>query len=446
MKSLLNFFVKTGKLKQAERKGWLLYGVKNPATSADHIFRATILAWALNKEKKLDEKKLLKSILIHHLPDIFLGEQTPYDSLLPKDILLKENRKAIDILLQKLSQVSGVAQKKTEIERKKQEEKVLKRLVFRLPEDIKKEVFDLWSETGKRRTKLAKFSWEVGKIESYLQALEYRKTDSKIKEINWTKWMKKNLKDPLISKLRKEIDGLFLKNKKKCEKGKMCDILNFIIQVGKLKRLGRTGWILAGVKNPETVAQHTFQMAFLAWFLGGIKGLDTDRIVKIALVHDLCEVYAGDQTPYDPVLATGIKDVKKLVSKPPRVPYAQRLEWLMEKLNTEWKALSKLTSDLPKELREEMVNLWIDFEEGLTKEGRFVYQVDQVVNLVQAIEYWKKDKSFPITPWWITIKEKIDDPVLLKFIATIDREFSFINNKNKKAQEKKRTTKAKAKK
>jgi len=445
MKSLLNFFVKTTKLKQAKRKGWLLYGVKKPSTSADHIFRATILAWTLNKDKKLDEKKLLKSVLIHHLPDIFLGEQTPYDSLLPKDILLKENRKAIDAVLQKLSEISGVADKKTDIQRKKQEEKVLKRLISRLPEKIKKEISDLWIETNKRRTKLAKFSWEVGKIESYLQALEYKRTDSKIKEINWTKWMRKNLKDSVISKFRKEMDNFFLKNKKKCEKGKMCDILNFVMQTGKLKRLGRTGWILAGVKNPETVAQHTFQMTFLAWFLGEIKGLDTDRIVKIALVHDLCEVYAGDQTPYDPIIATGIKDVKKLVSKPPRVPYTQRLEWLIGKLNTEWKALSKLTSDLPKELREEMLNLWIDFEEGLTKEGRFVYQVDQMVNLTQAIEYWKKDKSFPITPWWITIKEKIDDPVLLKFIAEMDKDFSLLQNNNKKAQAKKAKTKSKAK-
>jgi len=433
MKSLLNFFIKIGKLKQAKRKGWLIYRVKQPTTTADHIFRAAILAWTLNKEKGLDDGKVLKGILIHHLSDVFLGEEIPYDALLSNDILLKNNKKTIDLLLQKLPQVPGIVERKREKERNKQEEKAIKQLILRLPEEIRKEIFELWDENSRRRSKIAKFIWEVGKIESYLQALEYWRTEGRVKEMLWTKWMQRNLKDPVVCRFRKEMHNFFLKNKKKCKKGKMCDILNFMVQVGKLKQLRRTGWVLAGVKNAETVAQHTFQMVFIGWFLGQIKGLDTNRIVKIALVHDLCEVYAGDQTPYDPVLATGlIKDVKKLVSKPPRVPYTQRLEWLMEKLNKEWKALSKLTNELPQELHQEMINLWIDFEEGLTKEGRFVHQVDQVVNVVQAIEYWKKDKSFPITPWWITIKEKIDDPILLKFIATMDKEFSIVNNKKRK--------------
>ncbi len=51
MNSLLQFFIQIGKLKQAKRSGWLAYGIKSPETTADHIFRATILGWVLNKEK-----------------------------------------------------------------------------------------------------------------------------------------------------------------------------------------------------------------------------------------------------------------------------------------------------------------------------------------------------------------------------------------------------------
>jgi len=422
MKSLLRFFIKIGKLKEKKRRGWILYKIKEPTTTADHVFRAAILAWALNKDKKLDEEKVLKGVLVHHLPDISIGEQTPYDALLPEDILLKENRKRIDIILQKLPQINNVIEKKTEKERKENEEKAIARLTRTLPAEIKKEVIELWQEVNKRRTKLSKFVWEVGKIESYLQSLEYWKSEGKVKEMLWTKWMKKHLKDPVVCKFRKELHNVFLKRKN--PKGKMGNILTFIIEIGKLKHLKRAGWLLRGVKKPETVAQHTFQMVFIAWFLGKKKELNTARVVKIALAHDLCEVYAKDQTPYDPVIARGVKNVKELLAKPPRVPYAERLEWLMKKQNKEWKALSKLTSNLPKELGQEIVNLWVDFEEGVTREGRFVHQVDQLVNLVQAIEYWKKDKKFPISPWWISIKEKIDDPLLLKLMETMDKEFA----------------------
>jgi len=100
------------------------------------------------------------------------------------------------------------------------------------------------------------------------------------------------------------------------------------------------------------------------------------------------------------------------------------LEWLLKKRNTEWQAIVKLTSHLPKNLQEEIINLWVDFEEGLSKEGRFVAQVDKIANLVQAIEYFKRDKKFPIMPWWIEIKERVDDPLLLKFVDELDRYFS----------------------
>ena len=56
----------------------------------------------------------------------------------------------------------------------------------------------------------------------------------------------------------------------------------------------------------ESTAEHTYRMTLMAWILAGEKGdLDICRVIKIALVHDLCEVYAGDLTPYDGILPKG---------------------------------------------------------------------------------------------------------------------------------------------
>ena len=49
-----------------------------------------------------------------------------------------------------------------------------------------------------------------------------------------------------------------------------------------------------------------------------------------------------------------------------------------------------------------------------------------------AIEYWKKDKKFPIVPSWILIKERLDDPLLLKFVAELDKEFAIAKQGRKK--------------
>ena len=78
----------------------------------------------------------------------------------------------------------------------------------------------------------------------------------------------------------------------------MKNILKFLLETEKLKKMPRTGWRLMGIKNPETIAEHSFRVAILTWALAKIKKIDTKRAIKIALFHDLCEVYAGDMTPF----------------------------------------------------------------------------------------------------------------------------------------------------
>lgn len=424
MNAMLCFFIKIGHLKEAKRSGWLAHGIKNPDTTADHIFRAAILGWVLNKQKKLDGAKIIKTLLVHDLSEIYTGDKTPYYHLLPQELIEKRERRKIREILKNPPPFSFIEEKKRAAQVYQEKLEGLKKLIAKLPSSIKAEIEKLWVDCATQKTEIGDFSWQVAKTESFLQALEYWKKEGKIQEELWSRWTKKILKDSVVFKLKKTINNAFLNAGRKTKKDANTQILRFLIEVGKLKRLKRRGWILRKVKDAETVAQHTFQMTIMSWLLGAIKGLDTDRVIKIALSHDLCEVYAGDQTPYDLMLVSGKEDVQKIFNKVPRIPQALRLEWLLRKRGDEWKGIVKLTLHLPKALQAEIINLWTEFQEGLTREGRFVSQVDKLVNLFQAIEYWKKDRSFPVIPWWVDIKERIDDPLLLKFMNELDKEFA----------------------
>ncbi len=72
----------------------------------------------------------------------------------------------------------------------------------------------------------------------------------------------------------------------------------------KLKRIPRTGFVWLEIKNPETIAQHAFRVAILNWILASkVKPkLNLEKVIKISLAHDLCEIYAGDMTPYRELL------------------------------------------------------------------------------------------------------------------------------------------------
>ena len=107
----------------------------------------------------------------------------------------------------------------------------------------------------------------------------------------------------------------------------------------------------------------------MAWLLAVEKkeNLNIERIIKMALVHDICEVYAGDITPYDSILPKNKRDLKKLMKTLPRFSNSKKRELALEKHKKEWQALIKITSKLRRESREEILDLWLDYEEGKTK-------------------------------------------------------------------------------
>ena len=122
----------------------------------------------------------------------------------------------------------------------------------------------------------------------------------------------------------------------------MKNILNFLVRVGELKRKHRKGWQVHQIKDSETTAEHIFRMTIIAWILGKEKRLNIEKVIKIALVHDLCEVYAGDITPYDSVLPTDKKKLKELMKTWPRFSNYERKRNSLKKYKREKKALDKL--------------------------------------------------------------------------------------------------------
>ncbi len=71
-------------------------------------------------------------------------------------------------------------------------------------------------------------------------------------------------------------------------------IASFLFEVGMLKRTPRSGWQFLGTGS-ESVADHVFRMTLISYALASRdKTVDTDRAIRLALVHDLPEARTGD--------------------------------------------------------------------------------------------------------------------------------------------------------
>ena len=139
-------------------------------------------------------------------------------------------------------------------------------------------------------------------------------------------------------------------------------IRDVLLECLTLKELARTGWVRSGVKNPESVASHSWGVAWLAAVLCP-KHLDRGKAVTIAVIHDIAEVRVGDITPND-----GIS--KK------------------EKAERELSATRDLLSDLDEDGT--LFELWLDYENERTPEGRFAKACDKLDMALQASLYSEK--------------------------------------------------------
>jgi len=139
-------------------------------------------------------------------------------------------------------------------------------------------------------------------------------------------------------------------------------INNIVNILGKFKDLKRSGWLMYKVKNPESDAEHSFGVAILAMMLAP-EGLNKQRCLELALVHDLPEIYAGDITPFD-----GISKEDK----------HQREEKAAKQIANEIQ-LSKLTS------------LIDEYNTKDTLEARFVSLIDKIETAMSA-KYYDQNK------------------------------------------------------
>ncbi len=140
-------------------------------------------------------------------------------------------------------------------------------------------------------------------------------------------------------------------------------LLEFFSKVEELKGLPRTGWVEAGIGEPESVADHCFRTSIIAMVLSDLQGHDTVKAVRMALLHDLAEIETGDLTP------------------------GQKRERGPSLVIEEEGAVARLLSGLPGDLAERYMEFWEELREGASPEAEVVAHADKLEMVLQAMEY-----------------------------------------------------------
>ena len=75
-------------------------------------------------------------------------------------------------------------------------------------------------------------------------------------------------------------------------------IVDFFKSAINLKKISRQGWInKLNIDKSESVADHSFMMTVMSMVISDLTNQNSEKIMKMALLHDLAESKIGDFVP-----------------------------------------------------------------------------------------------------------------------------------------------------
>ena len=137
-------------------------------------------------------------------------------------------------------------------------------------------------------------------------------------------------------------------------------IVDYFFEAGALKRIPRTGWLNAGIKHPESVAEHSYRTGLIGAVLAVMEGADPAKVAFMGVIHDTQETRIGD------IAYIGRRYVKAADNRD---------------------VTADQTADAPPAVREALAAIVDEIESYETKESIIHRDADKLECLFQAIEY-----------------------------------------------------------
>ena len=145
-------------------------------------------------------------------------------------------------------------------------------------------------------------------------------------------------------------------------------LLDFFKNTSNLKNISRQGWRdKLSIEHPVSVADHSYSMAIMAMIISDLENYNSEKILKMILLHDLAESKIGDYTPNQ-------------ISKE-------------NKIKIENKAYDEIINALPDVIKLQYAQIWEEYQKQESPESKIVHQIDKLEMALQAKMYQKEGSS-----------------------------------------------------
>ena len=179
------------------------------------------------------------------------------------------------------------------------------------------------------------------------------------------------------------------------------EILNFITESGILKRISRSGWWVLGIKHPESVAEHSFRCAVIAYILAKMEKVPYSKPVLMALLNDIHETRINDlHKMAQRYIDSDVSEKKAFLEQVKTLPQAIKSELILlrKQYLTQKDKESIIARDA--DILECLIQAKEYKEYGFKEAGKFMKKAPGFLKTKSASRLWRLAKNMELNQWW----------------------------------------------
>lgn len=177
--------------------------------------------------------------------------------------------------------------------------------------------------------------------------------------------------------------------------------INLFAEAGLLKKIKRSGWWVAGIKDPESVAEHCFRCAVMAYYLAHLEKVDPYKTLVMALFNDIHESRINDLHKMGHYYID-FKNAEKKVFKDQVEYLEERIKQEMTKFRGEYDMQATKESVVARDadILECLIQAKEYYDNGYTKAKKFFKKAPDHLKTKSARLLWKEIKNWDSGAWW----------------------------------------------
>lgn len=177
--------------------------------------------------------------------------------------------------------------------------------------------------------------------------------------------------------------------------------VNFFAEAGLLKKIKRSGWWVAGINDPESVAEHCFRCAVMGYYIAHLEKANAARVMIMALFNDVHEARINDLHKMGHFYID-FKEAEKKVFKDQIKKLDTAVKGELAVLRQEYEAQKTKESLVARDadILECLLQAKEYYDHGYRKAGKFFKTAPDHLKTKTARRLWRQIRKWDSSAWW----------------------------------------------